>query len=197
MKLKHFNREIHQALEKKRKQVDEEKETVEVLKLKLENVLYKKAYLQREIKVLKDFATPELNAVENEIGRPLAAVDYLSTLELLEIETSAAFVMKEEIREREETSKKLEELVIISSSKEDVLDKKRKFLDDIPLRMASVRASTIDIQVQFDSYKNELEKKDKHFIDKDEIENEEVDDDGINEGSEENMDVMEEVQEEV
>jgi hypothetical protein len=192
MKLKHFNREIHHALEKKRKQVDEEKEMVEILKLKLENVLYKKAYLQREIKVLKDFTTPELNAVEREIGRPLAAVDYLSTLELSAIETSAVLVMKEEIQEREETSKKLEELVVISSSKEDVLDKKRKFLDDIPLRMAAVRASTTDIQVQFTCYKNELNNIDNNLVDKDELDDEEIDENAVVEGSEDNMDVIQE-----
>jgi hypothetical protein len=53
--------------------------------LKLENVLYKKAYLKREIRVLKDFTTPQLNAVEKEIGRPLAAMEYSSATELSNI----------------------------------------------------------------------------------------------------------------
>jgi hypothetical protein len=155
IKLKHFNREIQQALEQKRNEVEKEKEVVEMLKLKLENVLYKKAYLQREIRVLKDFTTPELNAVEKEIGRPLAAVDF-SAGTLASIETAAKEVMQREIIDREETFKKLELLTTIKAGKEEVLDKKRKFLDDIPLRMNLVKASTADIKAQFDAYKNGL-----------------------------------------
>ena len=127
-----------------------------MLKLKLENVLYKKAYLQREIRVLKDFNTPELNAVEKEIGRPLAAVDSSSSGALSSIETVAKEVMNTEIIEREETSKRLDQLTALKVSKEEILDKKRKFLDDIPLRMSLVKASTADIQAQFDTYKNGL-----------------------------------------
>jgi Fms-interacting protein/Thoc5 len=156
IKLKHLNREIQQALEQKRNEVEKEKEEVEMLKLKLENVLYKKAYLQREIRVLKDFSTPELNAVEKEIGRPLAAVDSSSSGALSNIEMIAKDVMNKEIIEREETSKRLDQLTAIKVSKEEVLDKKRKFLDDIPLRMSLVKASTADIQAQFDTYKNGL-----------------------------------------
>ena len=155
IKLKHYNREIQQSLEAKRKEVEKEKEIVEMLKLTLENVLYKKAYLQREIRVLKDFTTPELNAVEKEMGRSLAAVEY-STGSLPDIEITAKAVMEGEILEREETSRKLEQLTLIKASKEEVLDKKRKFLDDIPLRMNLVKASTADIQAQFDAYKNGL-----------------------------------------
>jgi hypothetical protein len=155
IKLKHFNREIQQALEQKRNEVEKEKEVVEMLKLKLENVLYKKAYLQREIRVLKDFTTPELNAVEKEIGRPLAAVDF-SAGTLASIETAAKEVLQREIIDREETFKKLELLTTIKAGKEEVLDKKRKFLDDIPLRMNLVKASTADIKAQFDVYKNGL-----------------------------------------
>ena len=128
---------------------------VETLKLQLENVLYKKAYLQREIRVLKDYTTPELNAVEREIGRPLAAIDS-STDDLSAIEAAAKDVMNGEIVDREETSKRLEQLVLTMVSKEEVLDKKRKFLDDIPLRLNLVKASTADIQAQFDAYKNGL-----------------------------------------
>lgn len=128
---------------------------VETLKLQLENVLYKKAYLQREIRVLKDYTTPELNAVEREIGRPLAAIDS-STDDLSAIEAAAKEVMNGEIVDREETSKRLEQLVLIMASKEEVLDKKRKFLDDIPLRLNLVKSSTADIQAQFDAYKNGL-----------------------------------------
>ena len=156
IKLKHLNREIQQALEQKRNEVEKEKEEVEMLKLKLENVLYKKAYLQREIRVLKDFSTPELNAVEKEIGRPLAAVDSSSSCALSNIEMIAKDVMNKEIIEREETSKRLDQLTAVKVSKEEVLDKKRKFLDDIPLRMSLVKASTADIQAQFDTYKNGL-----------------------------------------
>lgn len=156
IKLKHLNREIQQALEQKRNDVEKEKEEVEMLKLKLENVLYKKAYLQREIRVLKDFNTPELNAVEKEIGRPLAAVDSSSSGALSSIETVAKEVMNTEIIEREETSKRLDQLTALKVSKEEILDKKRKFLDDIPLRMSLVKASTADIQAQFDTYKNGL-----------------------------------------
>ena len=156
IKLKHLNREIQQALQQKRNEVEKEKEEVEMLKLKLENVLYKKAYLQREIRVLKDFSTPELNAVEKEIGRPLAAVDSSSSGALSNIEAIAKDVMHKEVIEREETSKRVDQLTAVKVSKEEVLDKKRKFLDDIPLRMSLVKASTADIQAQFDTYKNGL-----------------------------------------
>lgn len=194
IKLKHFNREIQQALEQKRKEVEKEKETVEMLKLKLENVLYKKAYLQREIRVLRDFTTPDLNAVEKEVGRLLAAVEF-SAKSLSDIELEAKAVMHGEIIEREETSKKLEQLTAIKASKEETLDKKRKFLDDIPLRMTLVKASTADIQAQFDAYKNGLNSLDENTLSTPSIKDEIGDDDVEVDGDEDCNDNKEEGEE--
>jgi hypothetical protein len=56
--------------------------------------------------------------------------------------------MEEEIVGRQETSKKLEDLAVIRANKEEILDKKRKFLDDIPSQMAAVLAATSDIKVR-------------------------------------------------
>lgn len=195
IKLKHFNREIQQAVEEKRKEVERGKEKVEMLKLKLENVLYKKAYLQREIRVLRDFTTPELNAVEKEIGRPLAAVVF-SAKTLAEIELEAKAVMNGEIIEREETSKKLEQLTTVKASKEEILDKKRKFLDDIPLRMTLVKASTADMQAQFDAYKNGLNSADEIPLSTPSIKDENGDDDVEVEGDDD-CDGMKEEGEEI
>lgn len=165
-----------------------------MLKLKLENVLYKKAYLQREIRVLRDFTTPDLNAVEKEVGRLLAAVEF-SAKSLSDIELEAKAVMHGEIIEREETSKKLEQLTAIKASKEETLDKKRKFLDDIPLRMTLVKASTADIQAQFDAYKNGLNSLDENTLSTPSIKDEIGDDDVEVDGDEDCNDNKEEGEE--
>jgi len=82
MRLKSLNRQMSVALDEKRKHVEKRKERVDMLHLKLENLLYKQSYLLQEIKACKDVSTPHLHAMEQELGTgPLCALEFSDQLE--------------------------------------------------------------------------------------------------------------------
>ena len=144
----------------------------EVLKLKLENLLYKRAYLLREIQVLQDLTTPNLQSVEKEIGSRLAvsssgedrditvaagdkSAGHASNLEA--IEKLAEISMTDEIAAREADMKTLAVLTEAKQAREAVLDRKRKFLDDVPMRMSKIQTTFLDdLQRQFDTFRKEV-----------------------------------------
>ena len=187
IKLKHFNREVWQSLDVQRKHVETEKEKLETLKLKLENLLYKRAYLLREIRVLQDLTTPHLQSVEMELGRQLAVTSTDATAvgssssssssppssssfklrplesnaataaNLATVEAAALVAMAEETAERERDMAALAALASDKQVREVVLDRKRKFLDDVPVKMAKIQATVMDdLARQFEVFRKEL-----------------------------------------
>jgi hypothetical protein len=182
--------------------------TQETLNLKLENVLYKKAYLLREIKVLKELVTPQLTEIEEEIGLKLAATEYNAPTASVDIVTEATDadlamamdvvddgdmfsahirailstedtdsdsnsnrnlthlektklraerILAAEAKAREEMVGKLEELNKKKQELEEVLDKKRKFLEDIPVKITKIRTALAeDLQKPLEMYRKEI-----------------------------------------
>ena len=147
VKAKALNRTVYLALEEKRSEIDAQKGVVDRLQLSYENLLYKQAYLQREIRACKDLATPNLSEIEKELGRALGTTVFSNRL--AEINAAAIESLKQEQASRVETEESLSKLKEVRNEALKKLDKKRKFLDDLPVKIESISAAANEIQKQF------------------------------------------------
>lgn len=147
MQIKALNRKVYQELEERRSQLEAKKGVVDMLQLSYENLLYKQAYLQREIRACKDLATPNLTEVEKELGKHLASTEFADNL--ADINSQAIASLEAEKMARIETE------VILSGLKETrdaalkKLDRKRKFIDDLPSKIDRINNTVKDVQSQF------------------------------------------------
>lgn len=146
--IKTVNRRLHINLDEKRKFLEARKVIVDKLQLSYENLLYKKSHLQREIQRCKDLPTPNLEEISEERGECLGTTTYSDTLQDIHEKTINA--LEKEREERISTQKTLDGLEKISKDMIAKLDKKRKFLDEVPVKIAAIRATTGDLQAQFE-----------------------------------------------
>ena len=142
------------SLEAKRKDVELQKERVDRLNLVLENLLYKQAYLRREIRLCKDLSTPNLFDVEKETLQQLGATQYHENLQTHHEESLSTLEL--EMKERSNMEAQLKGLRQKHQAIIDKLDKKRKFLEELPTRVAIVKAASADIQNQFSQVMQEV-----------------------------------------
>lgn len=149
MKLKVSCRELHAQLDDQRKTLEAKKSAIDKLQLGYENLLYRKAHLQREIRICKDLATPNLLEIEKELDRKLGSTEYQETLEA--ITQSTIEMLKEEMQERVEQKAKLDSIHEQHQALVEELDKKRKFLAEIPLKVAVIKSAALDLKNQFQS----------------------------------------------
>eukprot|EP01038_Epipyxis_sp_PR26KG_P015596 gene15596-21070_t len=145
IQLKSMNRFIQLSLDEKRKLLDSKKLTVDKLQLQLENLQYRQSYLQREINTCKELATPNVDAIERELG-PGTVCSMVYDENLLElIEKSKSLLDNEkQMRIYDEN-----ELVDVTKKRDaiiDVLSKKRKFMDDLPSRIESIKTSMKELE---------------------------------------------------
>jgi hypothetical protein len=147
MKLKVLTRSLHAKLDENRKSLGAKKVSIDQLQLSYENVLYRKAHLNREIQICKDIPTPNLSDVENELGRGLGTICYNENL--TKVTESAIVILKEEMDNRIALKRKLDDLQDEYQGVMEVLDKKRKFLEDIPRKVAVLKSAALDLQKQF------------------------------------------------
>ena len=148
MKLKSLNRNIHTKLEFKKKEVETEKCKIDNLQLKLENLLYKQAHLKREIKSCKDAPTPMIAEIEKELNSRIGTVVFRPDLET--VHNSTIESLQEERQSRIRAQSVLQDAKNAQQSAADQLEKKRKFLDEIPARVASIKASTTALQTDIE-----------------------------------------------
>ena len=156
MELKAINRKIYSELDQKKKEVDMKRENVDRLLLFYENLKYKQSYLRRQIKICKDLSTPKLNSIEKDIDQVIGATTF-STMEELQIQHDRA----QELLEAEaDKRKKMQSVQVDLQCKHQAIvekvDKKRKFLEELPTRVATVKAATADLQHQFSTAMQEL-----------------------------------------
>lgn len=143
-----LNRELHINIANERKELDSAKTTMEKLQLSYENLLYEKSYLQREIEQCRDLRTPHLDEIAKERGHRVETLEYCEELDALhtvalaelESERQERLAMKRILEEKEEEAKVLNA----------VIDKKRRFMDDLPLKIAHIRGTTMELSRQFD-----------------------------------------------
>lgn len=147
MHIKGLNRKVYLELEEKRKETEEKKGVVDRLQLNYENLLYKQAYLQREIRACKDLATPNLGEVEKELGLSLATTTFSANL--ADIHSSALESLSTEQKARVETEKILEDLKKTRDSELKRLDRKRKFVDEVSVKVEQMNTAAKDLHAQF------------------------------------------------
>lgn len=152
MHIKGLNRKVYLDLEDKRKEIEEKKGVVDRLQLNYENLLYKQAYLQREIRACKDLATPNLTEVEKELGAPLATTAFSDRLP--DIHRSAIDSLQKEKEARIETEKVLETLKGTRDSELKRLDRKRKFVDEVSTKVDQMSTAARELQVQFSNVRD-------------------------------------------
>ena len=151
LKIKNLNRQIYLTLEEKRSEIEARKSIVDKMKLNYENLLYKQAYLQREIRACKDLATPNLTEIEKELDQELATHQYSNNLN--EVNTNALELLEKERISRTESEAILVNLKETRNIALKKLDKKRKFLDELPGKIETINALAKDLEVQFDKNK--------------------------------------------
>ena len=141
MSLKSLNRAVATGLDAKRREIEAHKERVDNLRLKLENLLYKRAYLLREIRECRDFSTPALDAVESETQHTLAQTQFSRDLPRKNQE-SIEF-LEQELSRREAAQKQLEQRKAEYLVREEVLDGRRKIVDELPVRITNVESAVL------------------------------------------------------
>jgi chromosome segregation ATPase len=146
-KLKRVNRHLHMSIDEQRKLLDAKKVDIEKLQLSYENLQYKKAYLHREIRECKDIQTPNLDQVEIEREQQIAAREYQPNME--DIHQQAVEQLKSEKEERISAENEYKDLQDYHSKQLEKLDRKRKFLDDLPKKVALIRTGMEDLSKEF------------------------------------------------
>jgi THO complex subunit 5 len=133
------HRQISTALDSRRRILEQHKECVDSLHLQLENLLYKKAYLLREIRECRDFTTPALQAVESDTSKKIASLQF--STELSRQHQQALEFLETEMELREHGKAALEEKKHLYAKRETELDGRRKILDELPGRITRVEAA--------------------------------------------------------
>lgn len=147
MQIKSLNRKIYQELEDRRSQIEAKKGVVDMLQLSYENLLYKQAYLQREIRACKDLATPNLAEVEKELGTLLATTVFSDNLSAISNQAIASLAAEQAARI--ETGNVLSALKETRDAALKKLDRKRKFMDELPSKIEVISNTVKEIQSQF------------------------------------------------
>lgn len=160
LNIKSCNRKVHNTIELKKKEVDNNKDKVDRLRLQLENLLYKKAYLNNQIKLCKELDTPNLTIIENDVNNIIALHDYPNNDTTNTNNTNnddinviwnkkcdnAMNILYNEMNNRKELQKVLDDSNITLQNHVDVYDKKRKLLNTLPELLHKVTDSTKEIQ---------------------------------------------------
>ena len=138
------------SLEAKKREAEVEKEVVDRLQLTLENLLYQQAHLRREIKSCRDISrnTPAVHKVEADLGEQVSMTSYCGEGEHAQRHAEAMAVLEKEMRVRQEKTAVLEALTAEHEQNLEVIDKKRKHLDDIPLKISALKGNSTLLELQ-------------------------------------------------
>ena len=138
-----------QSLESKRRFVEEKRSCVDQKILQLENLNYKRAYLKRQINFTKDNTCNAVNSIEDELDNKgnLTISNYSDDLNErkdliiadLQVEEDYRKLMKEDLEKNE-----LDLKLTIEN-----LDKKRKFIEALPLKISVLLNSSEEIKSLF------------------------------------------------
>lgn len=137
VRLKAASRSLHVILEEKRKIVEARKQKLDSLQLKLENLLYKQAYLEREISICKNLSTPFTSIVERDMSMKLSTSTF--TDDIWSYHDQVIEMLKQEKADRINMQVTLEQRQAELQKYGDELEKKRKFLEvDLPNQVQDV-----------------------------------------------------------
>lgn len=141
MGLKSLNRAIATGLDSKRREIERKKESLDKLHLQLENLLYKRAYLLREIRECRGLTTPALDTVEAETAQRLAVAQF--SRQLPQQHQEALDFLDREMQAREAAKAQLEARRQEYLAREEVLDARRKIVDELPVRITNVESAVL------------------------------------------------------
>ena len=135
MRLKHINRMIFGALEAKKAELDQQKDSIDRGNLVLENLRYQQTHLRREIKQCKDTSFPQLSKLEKVLESTLIPSSYCDDLQLKKEKAKAT--MNEEYNERLLAQQSLNKLSSEHAEATQSLAKKRKIVDELPAALSA------------------------------------------------------------
>jgi AICAR transformylase/IMP cyclohydrolase PurH len=149
-RLKAASRSLHMIVEEKRKVVETRKQRLDTLQLKLENLLYKQAHLEREISICKNLSTPYTSTVEKDMKMKLSTSVFSE--EIWNFHESIIESMKQEKADRESMQVTLEQKQAELQKYGDALEKKRKFLEvDLPNQVQEIHKAASMTKKLFES----------------------------------------------
>ncbi len=130
------------------------KTELEKLQLNYENLIYKKNYLLREIHQCRDITTPHLQQIEEERGAPIGTLVYEENL-FPDLHEAALRELEEEKAQRRAMEEEYQQRQQLYTEKMEELEKRRKFLEDLPKKVAGIRAATNDLAKELGEYLSE------------------------------------------
>ncbi len=143
MRLKRLNRSQLLALDEKKSEVEMKKERVGSAQLALENLLYKRSHLLREMKACKDFISTHLHLVERETNLSVVIRDYSPDLRVLHKQSLQ--ILRQEIELRTDLVKNILDRESILGQQRELLQKKRRTLDEYPEKLKSLKSCLLEI----------------------------------------------------
>ena len=138
--LKKRNRAQFLDLEKKKAVVENHRELCGSSQLKLENLLYKEAYLLREIQTCKQISTPAVKCVEKEMDIIIGVEKYSNDLPSLH--KASLSLLRSELAQRKQMQATVASEREKKAQLEETIHKKQKLLQEIPAKLSAVAANT-------------------------------------------------------
>jgi len=147
MEFKASSRSTHLELDRQRQLVLDEKRSLDARQLQLQNLLYRKAHLLRELKLCHDFSTSELRVVERDEGIMIiaegedlaASGDHQTRLQMLACELEERKRLESDLK----ASRKERDQV------ETSIDSARSFLAGLPEQLRIIQGTTKPLQSHF------------------------------------------------
>ena len=160
LNIKSCNRKVHDNIDKKKHDVDDNRNKVDRLRKQLESLLYTKAELKKSINICKDLDTPYLSIIENDVGRSIALREYpknnnnnnnnsssIDTNTIWNNQCNDAInKLNKEMNDRKELQKVLDDSSSNLKNHVDTFDKKRNLVDLLPDKLQKIKDSTNDIK---------------------------------------------------
>lgn len=151
IRLKALSRDFYILVERKRNEVDAEKLKIEKLKLKLDNLQYKKSHIRRAIQLCNDLQLPSIKAIEEDLHMSITIKEFADIESLLRQHNDLIDMLEEEKNSRLATKKTLEDLHQELVAASEVLEKKRVFFEErLPLKVRLLKENALLIKQDFD-----------------------------------------------
>lgn len=153
------SRVLHLDLDAERRLRENRRTNVDQLQLTHENLLYQRAHIQREIEKSKDLPTPNIDEVQREMGCSLGTTVFVENLD--EINAQTIQTLQAEKEARTEMKRQLDALEKQHAKGAEELQRKRKYLDDIPDQVAKIRGTSKDLAEDLTAIVKEIQEKNK------------------------------------
>ncbi|KAG1688071.1 hypothetical protein DVH05_004388 [Phytophthora capsici] len=132
-------RETFLEADARRTRVQEQKDVAETHQLQLQNLLYEKDHLLREIRRCRGFSTKEMDKIEFADGNLPIKVD-------ADVHRQHLDQLTQELHARKRLQEELKEIKLKIAKVEDATETKQAFLNALPDHLAGIEAATAGLQ---------------------------------------------------